>query len=181
MNMKVEQLARADLWVDDSFLAQGLRFVLEKAHFDSRIRYVFFTIEHYDAVLAQNYDCQTHCLILLTPGHMFHFLTDLSLYRLNTRATLGEMEALMAQAALRKGKSADLRQPKVKLSDRERRLLLLLREGKKVAEIADQFNLHFKTVYQTRQKLIVKLGCTGLIDFLRTLRTDVFIRWLGIA
>lgn len=44
----------------------------------------------------------------------------------------------------------------VVLTHRERVLINLIKEGKRIAEIGEHLNLHIKTVYQVRQSLIKK-------------------------
>ena len=56
-----------------------------------------------------------------------------------------------------------------------------LGEGRTIFEIFALLNLHLKTIYQARQNLIKKLGCSGLIDFQGILRAQIFRNWLEHA
>lgn len=67
----------------------------------------------------------------------------------------------------------------VVLTRRERVLINLIKDGKRIAEMGEHLNLHIKTVYQARQSLIKKMGCSGAVDLLRTLHSDVFKNWLA--
>lgn len=176
--MKPVQLAHADLWLSDHYLRLGLENVLATMTFDSpSLRYVFFTEQYYADVLAHRYDLSQHRLILLTEGYLYNFLTDIPLHRLSARSTVSEVEAFMAAITYAKGKEKGA-EKRVRFTARERLLIELIKDGKKMAEMGTYFNVHTKTIYQIRQTVIRKMGCSGMIDFLRTLRSDVFSTWL---
>lgn len=176
--MKPVQLAHADLWLSDHYLRLGLESIFATMTFDSpSLRYVFFTEKHYADVLAQRYDLNKHRLILLTEGYLYNFLTDIPLHRLSARSTVSEMEAFIAAITYGKGRES-VAEKRVRFTARERLLIDLIKDGKKMAEMGAYFNVHTKTVYQIRQTVIRKMGCSGMIDFLRTLRSDVFSNWL---
>ena len=96
-------------------------------------------------------------------------------------ATEGELHELLRPIiAISQANENQLqRKIPVVLTHRERVLINLIKEGKRIAEIGEHLNLHIKTVYQVRQSLIKKMGCSGAVDLLRTLHSDVFKNWLA--
>jgi len=172
------QHAHADIWLTDNYLRMGLAHILEKINFDNTtLHYVFLTEQQYTDVLNHNYDLTKHRIVLLTDGTPFNFLSATPFYQLPKRVTVNELQNFIISIGYLADKPLATNKP-VLLTDRERRLIDLIKEGKKMAEMGKYLNLHIKTVYQTRQTLIKKIGCTGSIDFLRTLRSDVFKNWL---
>ncbi|WP_369700860.1 LuxR C-terminal-related transcriptional regulator [Citrobacter freundii] len=69
----------------------------------------------------------------------------------------------------------------ISLTARDKYILTQLGEGRTIFEISALLNLHLKTIYQARQNLIKKLGCSGLIDFQGILRAQIFRNWLEHA
>jgi DNA-binding CsgD family transcriptional regulator len=172
------QLEQVDLWLSDHYLQLGLQKALENIRFDDTgIRYVFLTEQYYADVLSHNYDLDKNRLILLTNGHDFNFLDSVPLHRLSARATLDDIRHFITTITWQKGE-ATLPSHRMLLTAREKKLIDLMKEGKKMTEVGMHMNVHIKTIYQIRQNLIKKMGCTGLIDFLRTLRSDVFSCWM---
>ncbi|MBB1200989.1 LuxR family transcriptional regulator [Enterobacteriaceae bacterium 89] len=168
----------ADLWLSDLYLRCGLENILQNIHFHhSAIRYVFLTERHYSDVVKQNYDLTTTKFILLTEGSVFNFLGDEAFYQLPMKTSVKELQKLINTLSLHK-EVPNHHQARISLTDRERQVIDLIREGKRIAEMGPLLNVHIKTVYQIRQALMKKMGCDGLIDFLRTLRSDVFRNWL---
>ncbi|WP_368289043.1 LuxR C-terminal-related transcriptional regulator [Kluyvera intermedia] len=168
-----------DFWVDDSFLQLGLERTINKSSvLDPNIRLFFFTIDQYSQVKKQRYNSSAHRLILLTEGHMYNFLDDAGIYRMQKKSSFSEMEKVIVNATQRHDKAPKADLQTVVLSERDKTLLNYFCEGKKVNEIAELMQLHFKTIYLIRKNLISKLGCSGVIDFLHTLRKDVFKTWL---
>ncbi|MFJ2973993.1 LuxR C-terminal-related transcriptional regulator [Kluyvera sp. NPDC087067] len=168
-----------DFWIDDSFLQLGLERTIHKSRaVDPDIRLVFFTIDQYNMVKKQRYSSTEHRLILLTEGHMYNFLDDAGIYRMQKKSSFTEMEKIIENATQRRGKAAKAEFQGIVLSERDKTLLNYFCEGKKINEIAELMQLHFKTIYLIRKNLINKLGCSGVIDFLHTLRKDVFKTWL---
>jgi len=128
-------------------------------------------------VKRYNYNLLTHRFILLSDGHSYNFLDSFNVNRISSKTSVEEMVNFLK--TLRKKCEDNIHmEQKVKLSARETTLLDQMSDGKKVIEMAENLNVHIKTVYQMRTKLIKKLGCSGNIDFMQTLRTDVFKSWL---
>nr|WP_159466213.1 LuxR C-terminal-related transcriptional regulator [Scandinavium goeteborgense] len=172
------QLEQVDLWLSDHYLQLGLQKALENIRFDDTcIRYVFLTEQYYADVLSHNYDLDKNRLILLTNGHDFNFLDSVPLHRLSARATLDDIRNFITSITWQKGEPT-MPSHRMLLTAREKKLIDLMKEGKKMTEVGMHMNVHIKTIYQIRQNLIKKMGCTGLIDFLRTLRSDVFSLWM---
>ncbi|MEW5562743.1 LuxR family transcriptional regulator [Enterobacter asburiae] len=168
----------ADIWLTDNYLRMGLENILQKIKFDNTgLRYVFLTEHHYTDVLKHNYDLTKNRIVLLTEGTSFNFLNTAPFYQLPKRVTVHELQNFVISISYLADKPLESKKP-VLLTARERRLIDLIKEGKKMAEMGEYLNLHIKTVYQTRQTLIKKIGCSGAIDLLRTLRSDIFKNWL---
>ncbi|MEO3988658.1 helix-turn-helix transcriptional regulator [Pseudocitrobacter cyperus] len=172
------KLELVDLWLEDNFLELGLRQVLGNIRFEHRdIRYVIFSANQYPHVKNHGYDLRRHCFILLSDGHLYNFLDSFSVNHISSKVTIGEMTRFLT--SLRKTREGARRsEQKVKLSPRETTLINQMSDGKKINEMAQDLNVHIKTVYQIRSNLIKKLGCSGHIDFMQTLRTDAFKSWL---
>lgn len=177
----MKRVKTADIWVSDVYLQRGLETLLDKSFSaPARKRFVFFTIENYYAVKAQNYDLSTHRLVLLTQGDMYYFLSDFKMFRLNARSDLSTLQRSIKDIAS-DGEKVRKRTEKIVLTDRDKVFIDQFSSGKSVQEIAMLNKLHYKTVYQNRQKLITKLGCTNLVNFFTTLKSDVFKRWVVSA
>jgi Bacterial regulatory proteins, luxR family. len=167
-----------DLWLSDNYLRCGLESILQNIHFgDSQQRYVFLTEQQYFDVINQHYDLTKNKIIMLTDGNTFNFLGTSSMYQLSMKTTANDLQKFITTISNPKNTSAKS-ECQFSLTARERRLIDLIKEGKKMAEMGEHLNVHIKTVYQIRQTLIKKMGCDGVIDFLRTLRSDVFRNWL---
>lgn len=179
MNALLNRTDNADFWVDDKYLQLGLeKIVKETPPARSQVRLVFFTIDQYRQVKSQRYSLLTHRLVLLTQGHMYNFLDEFKIDRLRKDASYDEMERFIAQANWDREMDQHVDLHRIHLTERDRTLLAYFCEGKNIAEVAELTQLHLKTIYLMRRNLIEKLGCSGLIDFLHTLRTDVFKEWL---
>lgn len=168
----------ADIWLTDNYLRMGLENILQKINFGKTgLRYVFLTEQQYTDVLKRNYDLNKNRFVLLTDGTPFNFLNAAPFYQLPKRVTVHELQNFVMSISYPAAKPLASNKP-ILLTARERRLIDLIKEGKKMAEMGEYLNLHIKTVYQTRQTLIKKIGCTGAIDLLRTLHSDIFKNWL---
>lgn len=177
----MKRVKTADIWVSDIYLQRGLETLLENAFSASASkRFVFFTIENYYDVKAHNYDLSSHLLVLLTQGDMYYFLNDFKMFRLQARCDLSTLQRAIKEIAANEERSRKTPE-KIVLTDRDKVFLDQFSSGKSVQEIAMINKLHYKTVYQNRQKLITKLGCTNLINFFTTLKSDVFKRWVVSA
>ena len=172
------QSGHVDLWLSDIYLRCGLESILKDIHFgNSQQRYVFLTEQQYSEVLEQNYDLSNHKIIMLTDGRSFNFLGSPAMYQLPMKTTAKELQKFINTITSQKNMD-EKPESKFALTERELRLIELIMEGKKMAEMGEHLNVHLKTVYQMRQTLIRKMGCDGLIGFLRTLHSDIFSRWL---
>lgn len=175
----MKRLERVDIWVSDRFLEQGLESIFrENRNVKSHLRFVFFTIENYLNVKAQNYNLSTHRLVLLTQGGQFSFLSGSRVYKLDTRITPKEIYSFFIETAWDLDSSNDVSNEKIMLTHRERVILSHMSDGKSVREIAYIVHVHKKTVYQIRRDLIKKLGCASLTGLFRIMRSDVFKRWM---
>ena len=173
------RVGNIDFWIDDNFLQLGLeKSIHNLKNLNPNMRLVFFTIDQYTQVKKQRYNPSGHRLILLTEGHMYNFLDDEKIYRVHKKSSFTEMENLIVDAIHKNNKNSKSDTPNIVISERDKTLLNYFCEGKKVSEIATLMQLHFKTIYLMRKTLINKLGCSGLIDFLHTLRKNVFKMWL---
>lgn len=172
------KLELVDLWLDDNFLEYGLREVLKDVRLDRQnIRYVIFSASQYANVARHNYDLRTHRFILLSDGQRYNFLDSFTVNHISSKASVEEIVKFLTSLRKKNEDHCHIEQ-KVKLSARETTLLDQMSDGKKIIEMAENLNVHIKTVYQMRTNLIKKLGCSGNIDFMQTLRTDVFKSWL---
>lgn len=177
----MKRVKTADIWISDIYLQRGLETLLETSFSaPARKRFVFFTIENYYDVKAQNYDLSTHRLVLLTQGDMYYFLSDFKMFRLHARCDLSTLQRSIKDIASDVEKVRK-RPEKIVLTARDKIFLDQFSAGKSVQEIALLNKIHYKTVYQNRQKLITKLGCTNLVNFFRTLKSDVFKTWVVSA
>lgn len=168
----------ADLWLSDHYLRCGLENILQQMTFENKaMRYVFLTEDKYLDVLEHQYDLTKNKIILLTDGSRFHFLDGLSFYQFPTKSGIAELQKFMTSMIHSNETQAKPKSP-VLLTRRERLLIDLIKEGKRMAEMGGHLNLHVKTVYQIRQTLIKKMGCSGAVDLMRTLHSDVFKSWL---
>lgn len=96
MDIAQEHAGNAVLWIDDIFIRQGLKNILADIVFvDDKTRLVFFTANHFDAVKKQHYDLNTHRLVLLIDGHLYQYLNDISLYRLQLIVVLPQSNNLL--------------------------------------------------------------------------------------
>lgn len=176
----LKHLPQADLWIEDTFLQQGLERIFEAVKIDRKdVKFVFFTIEQYENVKNHPYDMSTHRFVLLTDGHMYHFLDAFFIHRISAHTPVNKLKDFIIEAQWQPAGKISLKPEKMLLTRREKLLLSQLGEGKKVLDIAKMSNLHFKTIYQNRRSLIKKLGCMGQIDFMQILRTPVFQTWLS--
>ncbi|HCB1662945.1 TPA: LuxR family transcriptional regulator, partial [Citrobacter farmeri] len=129
-------------------------------------------------VLKHNYDRGSSKIILLTDGSFFHFLDGIAFYQFPMDSSIEELQKFIIAISQANENQLQRKIPVV-LTHRERVLINLIKEGKRIAEIGEHLNLHIKTVYQVRQSLIKKMGCSGAVDLLRTLHSDVFKNWLA--
>ena len=165
----MKRVKTADIWISDIYLQRGLETLLETSFSAPvRKRFVFFTIEN------------THRLVLLTQGDMYYFLSDFKMFRLHARCDLSTLQRSIKDIASDVEKVRK-RPEKIVLTARDKVFLDQFSAGKSVQEIALLNKIHYKTVYQNRQKLITKLGCTNLVNFFRTLKSDVFKTWVVSA
>lgn len=172
------KLELVDLWLDDNFLKYGLCEILKDVRLDCQnMRYVMFSASQYANVTQHNYDLRTHRFILLSDGQRYNFLDSFTVNHISSKASIEEIVKFLTSLRKKNEDHCHIEQ-KVKLSTRETTLLDQMTDGKKIIEMAENLNVHIKTVYQMRTNLIKKLGCSGNIDFMQTLRTDVFKRWL---
>lgn len=172
------KLERVDLWLDDNFLELGLRQILRNVRFNrDDVRFVIFSVNQYANVKQHQYDLRTHRFLLLGDGNLHNFLDSFTVNFISSKASINEMTRILTTIGKQREESPRLEQ-RVKLSPRETTLLDQMSNGKKIIEMAENLNVHIKTVYQIRSNLIKKLGCSGNIDFMKTLRNDVFKSWL---
>ena len=116
----MKRVKTADIWVSDVYLQRGLETLLDKSFSaPARKRFVFFTIENYYAVKAQNYDLSTHRLVLLTQGDMYYFLSDFKMFRLNARSDLSTLQRSIKDIAA-DGEKVRKRTEKIVLTDRDK-------------------------------------------------------------
>lgn len=182
MNIVQEQVGNAELWLDDIFIRQGLKNILADIVFeDDQTRLVFFTANHFDAVKKQKYDLNTYRLVLLIDGHQYQYLNDISLYRLPVDIGVGSIKQFIIDITRAGDEHENQSEACISLTARDKFILTQLGEGRTIFEISALLNLHLKTIYQARQNLIKKLGCSGLIDFQGILRAQVFRNWLEHA
>lgn len=182
MNIVQEHTGNAELWIDDIFIRQGLKNILADIVFeDDKTHLVFFTANHFEAVKRQNYDLKTHRLVLLIDGHLYRYLNDLSLYRLPIDVSVATFKQFIIDITRSGGIHDNQSELNISLTARDKYILMQLGEGRTIFEISALLNLHLKTIYQARQNLIKKLGCSGLIDFQGILRAKIFRNWLEHA
>lgn len=182
MDIAQEHAGNAVLWIDDIFIRQGLKNILADIVFeDDKTRLVFFTANHFDAVKKQHYDLNTHRLVLLIDGHLYQYLNDISLYRLPVDSRVASIKQFIIDITCAGGKREHQSELNIFLTARDKYILTQLGEGRTVSEISAMLNLHLKTIYQARQNLIKKLGCSGLIDFQGILQAKIFQNWLKHA
>ena len=182
MNIVQEHARNAVLWIDDIFIRQGLKNIHTDIVFeDDKARLVFFTANHFDAVKKQNYDLNTYRLVLLIDGHLYQYLNDISLYRLPVDSDVASIKQFIIDITRAGGKHEHQSELNISLTARDKYILTQLGEGRTVFEISAMLNLHLKTIYQARQNLIKKLGCSGLIDFQGILQAHIFRNWLKHA
>ena len=182
MNIVQEHSGNAVLWIDDIYIRQGLNNILADIVFeDDKARLVFFTANHFDAVKKQNYDLNTYRLVLLIDGHLYQYLNDISLYRLPVDSDVASIKQFIIDITRAGGKHEHQSELNISLTARDKYILTQLGEGRTVFEISAMLNLHLKTIYQARQNLIKKLGCSGLIDFQGILQAQIFRNWLKHA
>ncbi|MDM3394637.1 MULTISPECIES: LuxR C-terminal-related transcriptional regulator [unclassified Citrobacter] len=182
MNIVQEHAGNAVLWIDDIFIRHGLKNILADIVFeDDKARLVFFTANHFDAVKKQNYDLNTYRLVLLIDGHLYQYLNDISLYRLPVDSDVASIKQFIIDITRAGGKHEHQSELNISLTARDKYILTQLGEGRTVFEISAMLNLHLKTIYQARQNLIKKLGCSGLIDFQGILQAQIFRNWLKHA
>ncbi|MDT7375296.1 LuxR C-terminal-related transcriptional regulator [Citrobacter freundii] len=182
MNIVQEHTLNAELWIDDIFIRQGLKNILADIIFeDDNARLVFFTANHFEAVKKQNYNLKTHRLVLLIDGHLYQYLNDVSLYRLPVDIGVASIKQFIIDITRAGGNHENQSDSNISLTARDKYILTQLGEGRTIFEISALLNLHLKTIYQARQNLIKKLGCSGLIDFQGILRAQIFRNWLEHA
>ncbi|AUO64212.1 DNA-binding CsgD family transcriptional regulator [Citrobacter amalonaticus] len=173
------QSEHADLWLSDNYLRWGVESILEHIAFgNTAIRYVFLSENQYLDVLKHNYDRGSSKIILLTDGSFFHFLDGIAFYQFPMNSSIEELQKFIISISHATEEQLQRKIPVV-LTRRERVLINLIKDGKRIAEMGEHLNLHIKTVYQARQSLIKKMGCSGAVDLLRTLHSDVFKNWLA--
>ncbi|MDM2745861.1 MULTISPECIES: LuxR C-terminal-related transcriptional regulator [Citrobacter] len=182
MNIIQEHAGNAELWVDDIFIRQGLKNIIADIVFeDDKARLVFFTANHFEAVKKQNYDLNTHRLVLLIDGHLYQYLNEISFYRLPIDISVATLKQFIIDITGFASNHENQSELNISLTARDKYILTQLGEGRTIFEISALLNLHLKTIYQARQNLIKKLGCSGLIDFQRILQAQIFRNWLKHA
>lgn len=182
MNIIQEHAGNAELWVDDIFIRQGLKNIIADIVFeDDKARLVFFTANHFEAVKKQNYDLNTHRLVLLIDGHLYQYLNEISFYRLPIDISVATLKQFIIDITGFASNHENQSELNISLTARDKYILTQLGEGRTVFEISALLNLHLKTIYQARQNLIKKLGCSGLIDFQGILQAQIFRNWLKHA
>lgn len=182
MNISQEHAGNAELWVDDIFIRQGLKNIIADIVFeDDKARLVFFTANHFEAVKKQNYDLNTHRLVLLIDGHLYQYLNEISFYRLPIDISVATLKQFIIDITGFASNHENQSELNISLTARDKYILTQLGEGRTIFEISALLNLHLKTIYQARQNLIKKLGCSGLIDFQGILQAQIFRNWLKHA
>ncbi|HCW0180567.1 MULTISPECIES: LuxR C-terminal-related transcriptional regulator [Citrobacter] len=182
MNIIQEHAGNAELWVDDIFIRQGLKNIIADIVFeDDKARLVFFTANHFEAVKKQNYDLNTHRLVLLIDGHLYQYLNEISFYRLPIDISVATLKQFIIDITGFASNHENQSELNISLTARDKYILTQLGEGRTIFEISALLNLHLKTIYQARQNLIKKLGCSGLIDFQGILQAQIFRNWLKHA
>ncbi|WP_204526900.1 LuxR C-terminal-related transcriptional regulator [Citrobacter cronae] len=182
MNTVQEHARQAHLWIDDVFIRQGLENILADIEYKNKnVRLVFFTINYFNTVKKQNYDLRTHRLVLLIDGHLYQYLNELSFYRLPVDSGVASIKKFIAEIISIDTEHDQQAEINIVLTERDKYILTQLGEGRTISEISGLLNLHLKTIYLSRQNLIKKLGCSGLIDFQGILQTPIFRHWLEHA
>ena len=182
MNIIQDHAGNAELWVDDIFIRQGLKNIIADIVFeDDKARLVFFTANHFEAVKKQNYDLNTHRLVLLIDGHLYQYLNEISFYRLPIDISVATLKQFIIDITGFASNHENQSELNISLTARDKYILTQLGEGRTIFEISALLNLHLKTIYQARQNLIKKLGCSGLIDFQGILQAQIFRNWLKHA
>lgn len=182
MNIIQEHAGNAELWVDDIFIRQGLKNIIADIVFeDDKARLVFFTANHFEAVKKQNYDLNTHRLVLLIDGHLYQYLNEISFYRLPIDISVATLKQFIIDITGFASNHENQSELNISLTARDKYILTQLGEGRTIFEISALLNLHLKTIYQARQNLIKKLGCSGLIDFQGILQAQISRNWLKHA
>jgi DNA-binding CsgD family transcriptional regulator len=173
------QSKHADLWLSDNYLRWGVESILEHIAFgNTAMRYVFLNENQYLDVLKHNYDRGSSKIVLLTDSSLFHFLDGITFYQFPMSSSIEELQKFIISISHANEKQLQRKTPVV-LTRRESVLIDLIKEGMRIAEMGEYLNLHIKTVYQIRQSLIKKMGCSGAVDLHRTLHSDVFKNWLA--
>ncbi|MFV0265375.1 MAG: hypothetical protein ACK5JN_23655 [Kluyvera sp.] len=169
----------ADFWLSDNYLRWGLEslFTQNSLAKDS-IHYVFLTEQRYSEVRQQNYNLSNTRIILLTDGSRFQFLNDMAIYQFPIKSSIEELQQFIISISSQKEPLRHYKAP-VSLNQRERLLIDLIKQGKRMADMGELLNLHIKTVYQTRQSLMKKMGCSGAADLMHKLHSDIFKSWLA--
>lgn len=127
-------------------------------------------------VLKHNYDRGSSKIILLTDGAFFHFLDGIAFYQFSMDSSIEELQEFIISISHPNENQLQRKIPVV-LTHRERVLINLIKEGKRIAEIGEHLNLHIKR--STVRQSLIKMGCSGAVDLLRTLHSDVFKNWLA--
>lgn len=118
---------------------------------------------------------------MLIDGHLYQYLNDVSLYRLPVVIGVASIKQFIIDITRAGGNHENQSDSNISLTARDKYILTQLGEGRTIFEISALLNLHLKTIYQARQNLIKKLGCSGLIDFQGILRAQIFRNWLEHA
>lgn len=169
----------ADFWLSDNYLRQGLESIFTQFSLaDDTIRYVFLTEQRYSEVREYNYDLQKTKIVLLTDSSFFQFLNNGSIYQFPMRSSIEELQRFVISIA-NTTEEPRMYKSSVSLSQRERLLIDLIKQGKRIADMSELMDLHIKTVYQARQSLMKKIGCSGAVDLMHKLHSDIFKNWLA--
>ncbi len=169
----------ADLWLSDNYLRWGLETIFSQLSLaDCSIRYVFLTEQRYSEVREHNYDLNKTRIILLTDSSFFQFLNHMSIYQFPMNSSIEELHRFIISITNKKDVLRPRKTP-ISLSQRERLLIDLIKQGKRIADMGELLDLHIKTVYQTRQSLMKKIGSSGAVDLMHKLHSDIFKSWLA--
>lgn len=172
----LQNSAKIDILLCDSFLAQGMKLILEDTmcQFDCKYLITVFDATHFFEAI-QNLS-NIHIGIMVCDNHSHNYLpTQGNIFRITSLQSISDMKNLVSNIICG---ATNAEQPvSPRLNNKEIAFIELIKKDFNPSQISHHLGVTLKTVYAVRQRLAGKLACASFQELHYLCNTSVFSNW----
>lgn len=172
---------RVDVFIEDSFLAEGIKILANNVcgFYEISSPVIIFEPSRYADVMTVLNSRTKFVAIMLIENNPYPFI-DIknNLFRVKKSLTVLEMTEVLIKAICGDHDNASPCDATLILNAKEIEFVNLVRRDLNPTQISQHLCVNIKTVYALRQRLVLRLSCVNFQDFYLLCKSKVFADWL---